>query len=67
LPAEATISQRTSTPTRFRGQLHIELYNAFNDVFFNNPNLNPTSADFGKVSSQNNLPRNIQIGTKFLF
>lgn len=53
--------------TRIRAELHIELYNAFNDVFFNNPNLNPTSADFGKVSSQNNLPRNIQIGTKILF
>lgn len=50
-----------------RAQVHLELYNAFNDVFFNNPNLNPTSADFGKVSSQNNLPRNIQIGMKFLF
>jgi hypothetical protein len=50
-----------------RAQVHIELYNAFNDVFFNNPNLNPMSADFGKVSSQNNLPRNIQIGTKILF
>lgn len=52
---------------RVRAQLHIELYNAFNDVFFNNANLTPTSADFGKVSSQNNLPRNIQIGMKILF
>jgi hypothetical protein len=52
---------------RVRAQLHIELYNAFNDVFYNNPNLDPTSANFGKVSSQNNLPRNIQIGTKIVF
>ena len=50
-----------------RTEFHIELYNAFNDVFFNNPNLSPTSADFGKVTSQNNLPRNIQIGMKVLF
>ncbi len=50
-----------------RAQFHIELYNAFNDVFYNNPNLTPTSADFGKVNSQNNLPRNIQIGTKIIF
>jgi len=50
-----------------RAEIHLELYNAFNDVFFNNPNLSPTSADFGRVSSQNNLPRNIQIGMKFLF
>jgi hypothetical protein len=52
---------------RVRAQVHIELYNAFNDVFYNNPNLDPTNARFGLVSSQNNLPRNIQIGTKFVF
>ena len=52
---------------RVRAQIHIELYNAFNDVFFNNPNLSPTSAEFGRVTSQNNLPRNIQIGTKLVF
>jgi hypothetical protein len=52
---------------RVRAQIHIELYNAFNDVFYNNPNLTPNSPEFGKVTSQNNLPRNIQIGTKFVF
>jgi hypothetical protein len=50
-----------------RAQLHFELYNAFDDVFYNNPNLDPTSANFGRVSSQNNLPRNFQIGTKIVF
>ena len=52
---------------RVRAQFHIELYNALNDVFYNNPNLDPSSANFGKVSSQNNLPRNIQIGSKIVF
>ena len=52
---------------RVRAQFNIELYNAFNSVFYNNPNLTPNSADFGKVSSQNNLPRNIQIGMKMIF
>jgi hypothetical protein len=52
---------------RVQAQFHIELYNAFNDVFYNNPNLDPTSANFARVSSQNNLPRNIQIGTKIVF
>jgi hypothetical protein len=52
---------------RVRAQFHIELYNAFNDVFYNTPNLDPTNANFGLVSSQNNLPRNIQIGTKIVF
>jgi len=52
---------------RVRAQFHIELYNAFNNVFYNNPNLDPTNSAFGTVSNQNNLPRNIQIGTKLLF
>ncbi len=52
---------------RVRAQIHIELYNAFNDVFYNNANLTPNSPEFGKVTSQNNLPRNIQIGMKFVF
>jgi hypothetical protein len=52
---------------RVRAQVHIELYNAFDNVFYNNPNLDPTNSNFGKVSSQNNVPRNIQIGTKIVF
>ena len=52
---------------RVRAQFHIELYNAFNDVYYNNANLDPTNANFGLVTSQNNLPRNIQIGTKIVF
>jgi hypothetical protein len=52
---------------RVRAQVHIELYNAFNNVFYNNPNLDPTNSNFGLVSSQNNVPRNIQVGTKIVF
>jgi hypothetical protein len=52
---------------RFRAQVHFELYNALNDVFYNNPNLDPRSTEFGRVTSQNNLPRNFQIGMKVLF
>ena len=52
---------------RARAQFHIELYNALNDVFYNNPNLDPNSSNFGKVSSQNNLPRNIQVAVKIVF
>ncbi len=50
-----------------RAQFHIELYNALNDVFYNNPNLDPNSSNFGTVSSQNNLPRNIQVAMKIVF
>jgi hypothetical protein len=52
---------------RVRGQFHLELLNAFNRPVFNNPNTDPTNAEFGKVTSQNNLPRDIQVAVKILF
>ena len=52
---------------RVRGQFHVELLNAFNHPVFNNPNTDPTNADFGKVTSQDNLPRDIQLAAKIVF
>ena len=52
---------------RVRAQIHLELYNAFNQTFYGDPNLDPRTPDFGKVTQQNNVPRNIQIGTKITF
>lgn len=52
---------------RVRAQFHVEFLNAFNQVYYNNPNTDPTSSSFGKVTSQNSLPRDIQIAAKFAF
>jgi hypothetical protein len=52
---------------RVRGQFHIELLNAFDQPFFNVPNLDPTSSDFGKVTSTQNLPLNVQLAFKIIF
>jgi len=52
---------------RVRGQFHIELLNAFDQPFFNVPNLDPTSSDFGKVTSTQNLPLNVQLAFKLIF
>jgi hypothetical protein len=52
---------------RFRAQFHVELLNAFNHPIFANPNTDPTNADFGKVTSQLNLPRDIQLAAKIVF
>jgi hypothetical protein len=52
---------------RVRAQFHIEFLNAFNRVVFNNPNTDPTNAAFGKVTSQANLPRDIQLAAKIVF
>ncbi len=50
-----------------RFQLRAEFLNAFNHPQFNDPSNNPTIAEFGKATQQNNLPRNIQIGLKLIF
>jgi len=34
---------------------------------FNDAETNPTNAAFGKVTSQNNLPRDIQLAFKIVF
>lgn len=48
-------------------ELRGEFLNAFNHVEFNNPETDPTNANFGRVTSQANLPRNVQIGLKLIF
>jgi hypothetical protein len=50
-----------------RLQLRGEFLNAFNHPQFNNPVLDPTSSTFGRITSQANLPRNIQLGIKLIF
>jgi hypothetical protein len=52
---------------RVRAQFNIEFLNAFNVVVFNDANTDPTNANFGKVTSQNNLPRDIQLGFKIVW
>jgi hypothetical protein len=52
---------------RARVQLTVEFLNAFNQVSYNNTNTDPTSSDVGKVTTQNNLPRDIQLAAKIVF
>jgi hypothetical protein len=50
-----------------RVQFNVEFLNATNKVIFNDANTDPTNAAFGKVTSQNNLPRDIQLAAKIVF
>ncbi len=52
---------------RLNLELRGEFLNAFNHVQFNDPETNPTNANFGRITSQANLPRNVQIGLKIVF
>ena len=55
---------------RVRAQVNIEVLNAFNQVYFNDPGTSPTGTsapNFGKVTTQNNLPREVQFAAKIVF
>jgi hypothetical protein len=52
---------------RARLQFRAEFLNAFNHAQFNDPDRTPTNSNFGKSTSQQNLPRNIQLGLRLVF
>ena len=53
---------------RMRLQIRVEAINALNSVYLGNGlQLGVTNAAFGRVSSQRNLPRDIQLGARFTF
>jgi hypothetical protein len=64
---DISIVKQVPVSGRVRAQLNVEFLNAFNHPIFNDPNTDPTNADFGKVTSQANLPRDIQIAAKIVF
>ncbi|MDQ2949114.1 MAG: hypothetical protein M3Y27_24775 [Acidobacteriota bacterium] len=52
---------------RVKFQLRIEAFNALNHPEFNSPDLSTTSSTFGKITSQPNLARNIQLGGRLVW
>ncbi len=50
-----------------QARFSVDLLNAFNHTNFSGPNLDPTSGNFGKVTSQRGLPRVIQFNLRFEF
>ena len=64
---DISIVKQVPISGRVRAQFNIEFLNAFNATVFNDANTDPTNAAFGKVTSQNNLPRDIQLAAKIVF
>jgi hypothetical protein len=52
---------------RYRLQFRAEAFNAFNRVQFGNPNTTITSPQFGRITTQANLPRDFQLALRLLF
>ena len=59
--------KETKIGERFTHQTRVEMQNPFNRVVFGNPNTDFTSGAFGRISSTQIGPRNIQIGMKLIF
>jgi len=64
---DCVLSKSFAVREQARLMLRADFLNATNHPVFAGPNLDPTSADFGKTTVQNNLPRNIQIALKLTF
>jgi len=64
---DISLIKQVRANARVRAQFHMEFLNAFNRPVYSNPNTDPTNADFGRVTSQTNLPRDIQLAVKLIF
>jgi hypothetical protein len=52
---------------RVNMQFRVEAFNLFNHAIFNGPELGPTNTNFGKITSQSNLPRTFQLALRLTF
>ncbi len=64
---DASIIKNTLIKERFTVQLRLEAFNALNHPIFGTPERNPTNSNFGKITSQSNLPRAVQMAIRLKF
>ncbi len=62
-----SVAKRTQLRESADLQFRAEFFNIFNHPTFGGPNTSPTSSQFGRISSQANLPRAIQLGLRLAF
>jgi len=64
-----TLSKTFAFTPKYRMDLRLEAYNAFNHIVWDLPDLNISSANFGKVTRKrtDSSGREIQIGVRFVF
>ena len=64
---DASILKNFNFTERAYLQLRFETFNLFNHPEFGLPNMTPTSSSFGTITSQSNLPRQVQLGARLVF
>jgi trimeric autotransporter adhesin len=64
---DASVFKTFSVTEKLKAQFRAEALNAFNTPQFRNPNGAFGNANFGRITSQANFPRLIQLGVRFYF
>jgi hypothetical protein len=65
---DINVVKKFQVTERITYQLKADFLNAFYHVWFNGiADDDPTKSNFGRITGQKNLPRNIQIGMKLQF
>ncbi len=64
---DLSVIKNTAIAERVNFQLRIEAFNALNHPEFSSPDLSATSSTFGRITSQPNLARNIQLGGRLVW
>ena len=64
---DLSLKRNFKVKERINLRVQWDAFNAFNNVRFGGPNINTTSAAFGKITSQANSPRLMQISTRVEF
>ncbi len=64
---DLSISKAIKITERFHAQLRGDFFNVLNHPNFGAPNLTPTSSAFSTITSQANLPRQVQVELKLIF
>jgi hypothetical protein len=64
---DLSLFKNTTITERIKVQFRAEAFNALNRVQFGVPNTSINSALFGVITSQQNIPRNLQLGLRLLF
>jgi hypothetical protein len=66
---DMTLTKNFAVTSRYRLELRIESYNAFNQIVWDNPDLTLANATFGKVTRKrvDGSGREFQIGLRFVF
>jgi hypothetical protein len=67
--ADMTLTKMFALTPKYRVEARLEAYNAFNNIVWDNPELNVSSPNFGKVTRKrvDGTGREVQIGLRFIF